>query len=127
MAKKDIFQKDHLIDSHDEGIKLHLREKKPRGMQKSETANTLLMVHGQSTPAPVAFDLPLPGYSWMDFAADRGFHVYALCIRGYGPPRGPRKYSEAPQASPLPCGESPRCATSTPPCDSSASKTPSTS
>ena len=89
MPKKDIFQKDHLIDSHDEGIKLHLREKKPHGMQKSETANTLLMVHGQSTPAPVAFDLPLPGYSWMDFAADRGFHVYALCIRGYGPSTRP--------------------------------------
>ncbi|MCE2452839.1 MAG: alpha/beta hydrolase, partial [Nitrospinae bacterium] len=69
MAKPKLFRKDHLIDSHDDGIKLHLREKKPRGMKKSEAANTMLMVHGQSTPAPVAFDLPLPGYSWMDFAA----------------------------------------------------------
>ena len=100
MAKKDIFQKDHLIDSHDEGIKLHLREKKPIGMKKSEAANTLLMVHGQSTPAPVAFDLPLPGYSWMDFAAARGFHVYALCIRGYGPSTRPPEMLKSPEGQP---------------------------
>ena len=28
MAKSKLFRKDHLIDSHDDGIKLHLREKK---------------------------------------------------------------------------------------------------
>ena len=100
MAKKDIFQKDHLIDSHDKGIKLHLREKKPSGMKKSEAADTLLMVHGQSTPAPVAFDLPLPGYSWMDFAAARGFHVYALCIRGYEPSTRPPEMLKSPEGQP---------------------------
>ena len=89
MAEIKILQKEHFIDSHDDGIKLHLREKKPRGMEKTEAAATLLMVHGQSTPSPVAFDLPLPGYSWMDFVASRGFHVYALCIRGYGPSTRP--------------------------------------
>lgn len=79
-----IEKKEHFIDALDPGVRLHLIEKRPRGLRKREAANTLLMVHGQSTPAPVAFDFPLPGYSWMDFAAARGFNVFALSIRGYG-------------------------------------------
>lgn len=100
MARAAIFQKDHVIDAHDAGVRLHLREKKPRGMGKTEAAGTLLMVHGQSTPAPVAFDLPLPDYSWMDFAAGRGFHVYALCIRGYGPSTRPPEMRRSPADQP---------------------------
>ncbi len=100
MARTRIFRKDHLIDSHDEGVKLHLREKKPRGMEKTQTATTLLMVHGQSTPSPVAFDLPLRGYSWMDFVASRGFHVYALSIRGYGPSTRPPEMRTSPANQP---------------------------
>ncbi len=79
-----IEKKDHIIDALDPGIRLHLIEKRPRGLKKREPANTLLMVHGQSTPSPVSFDFPLPGYSWMDYAAARGFNVFALSIRGYG-------------------------------------------
>lgn len=100
MAAAGIVRQDYLIDSHDPGVKLHLREKKPRGMEKAEAAATLLMAHGQSTPSPVAFDLPLPGYSWMDFIAGRGFRVYALCVRGYGPSTRPPEMLRSPGGQP---------------------------
>lgn len=88
MARKTtssrIEKKDHFINALDPGIRLHLLEKRPRGLSKCDPSNTLLMIHGQSTPAPVAFDFPLPGYSWMDHVASRGFNVFALSVRGYG-------------------------------------------
>ncbi|MFC1491485.1 alpha/beta fold hydrolase [Nitrospinota bacterium] len=83
-SSRRIIQKDHFIDSHDPGIRLHLREKRPEGLRRFEEASTLLLLHGQSMPAPHAFDIALPGYSWMDFAAARGFDVFALSVRGYG-------------------------------------------
>ena len=95
-----IVQEDHYIDADAPGIRLHLREKRPAGKKKAESAATLLCVHGQSTPAPIAFDLPLPGYSWMDFAASRGFHVYALSIRGYGLSTRPPEMEESPKDRP---------------------------
>lgn len=79
-----ITQREHFIDALDPGIRLHIREKRPAGMRRFEEASTLLLVHGQSMPAPHTFDIALPGYSWMDYAAARGFDVFALSVRGYG-------------------------------------------
>ncbi len=100
MPPRTIEREDHFIDALDPGIQLHLREKRPRGMRRSEPASTILLVHGQSMPATVAFDLPLPGHSWLDWAASRGFHVFALSVRGYGLSTRPPEFSEPPEGRP---------------------------
>lgn len=96
-GKISLIREEHFVEALDPGIRLHLREKRPRGLRRPEAASTLLFIHGQSTPAPVAFDLPLPGYSWMDFAASRGFDVFGLSIRGYGLSTRPSEMEENPE------------------------------
>ncbi len=44
----------------------------------------VLFVHGAGTPAEVAFDVPMAGYSWMEYLAERGFTTYATDMTGYG-------------------------------------------
>ncbi|HJN42913.1 MAG TPA: alpha/beta hydrolase [Vicinamibacterales bacterium] len=44
----------------------------------------VLFVHGAGTPAEVAFDVPLEGYSWMTYLADAGFDTFAMDTTGYG-------------------------------------------
>ncbi len=44
----------------------------------------VLFVHGAGTPAEVAFDVPVAGYSWMEYLAERGFTTYATDMTGYG-------------------------------------------
>jgi pimeloyl-ACP methyl ester carboxylesterase len=91
-----ILAEDHMIPSLDQGISLHLREKRPRGL-RAEAAGTLLCVHGQSIPGAAAFDFPVPGYSWMDYMAERGFDVFALSLRGYGASTRPREMTVSPR------------------------------
>lgn len=51
---------------------------------RSATGKVLLFVHGAGTPAEVAFDTPIPGYSWMAFLAEAGFDVFSVDLTGYG-------------------------------------------
>ncbi len=44
----------------------------------------VLFVHGAGTPAEVAFDVPVAGYSWMEYLAEHGFTTYATDMTGYG-------------------------------------------
>lgn len=44
----------------------------------------VLFVHGAGTPAEVAFDVPHPGYSWMEHIASAGFDVFSMDTTGYG-------------------------------------------
>ena len=99
-ARKGIERIDHYIDSLDQGITLHLREKRPKGKKKFEDRAMLLMVHGRMAPGPVAYDLPVPGYSWMDDIASRGFDVFALSIRGFGESTWPQEMCESPRGKP---------------------------
>ncbi len=102
MRKKtgSILAEDHMIPALDEGISLHLREKRPRGLHRAGAAGTLLCVHGQSIPGAAAFDFPVPGYSWMDYMAARGFDVFALSLRGYGASTRPREMTVSPRGRP---------------------------
>ncbi len=91
---------DHYIDALDPDVRLHLREKRPRGKEKFEARATLLMVHGRMAPGSVAYDLPVPGYSWMDYVAARGFDVFALSIRGFGESTWPQEMRASPAGKP---------------------------
>ena len=100
VASKGVERIDHYIDSLDPGIRLHLREKRPEGKKKFEDQATLLIVHGRMAPGPVAYDLPVPGYSWMDYIASRGFDVFALSIRGFGESTWPQEMHVSPRGKP---------------------------
>lgn len=44
----------------------------------------VLFIHGAGTPAEVGFDVPVPGFSWMEYLADKGMDVFAMDMTGYG-------------------------------------------
>jgi pimeloyl-ACP methyl ester carboxylesterase len=53
-------------------------------LSKPDTLGVLLFVHGAGTPAEVAFDPSLSGYSWMAYLARAGFDVFSVDMTGYG-------------------------------------------
>jgi pimeloyl-ACP methyl ester carboxylesterase len=50
----------------------------------SDPKGVLLFVHGAGTPAEVAFDTPITGYSWMEYLARAGYDVFSVDMTGYG-------------------------------------------
>src|SRR5262249_33450882 len=44
----------------------------------------VLFVHGATYPSETMFDIDLPGGSWVENVARKGYDVYLLDIRGYG-------------------------------------------
>lgn len=49
----------------------------------------VLFIHGAGTPAEVGFDVPVAGYSWMAYLAERGFDTFSMDMTGYGPSTRP--------------------------------------
>lgn len=74
----------HAIQSDTQGIVLQLVNKRRRDIAFFDGAHTLVMVHGATYSSGSLYDVPLGGYSLMDFLAHQGFDVYALDVRGYG-------------------------------------------
>jgi pimeloyl-ACP methyl ester carboxylesterase len=85
------------IPSDTKGIELYLRNKHPADMHKFPPQRLLLFVHGATYPAETAFDLPLGGFSWMDYIACRGWDVYLVDVRGYGRSTRPPEMSVPPE------------------------------
>ena len=65
---------------------LYVRERVRSGVADSDDleGRVVLFVHGAGTPAEVAFDVPAPGYSWMEYLAERGMDTFAVDMTGYG-------------------------------------------
>ena len=57
------------------------------------------MVHGAVVSSETVFDLDLPGGSWMEYAALRGFDVYSVDIRGFGRSTRPAAMDQPPEAN----------------------------
>src|SRR6202162_955375 len=89
---------DAMIPSGDAGVQLFVRNKHPSGKETS-TDKILLFVHGATYPAETAFDLPIEGVSMMDLIAARGYDVYLVDVRGYGPSTRPAEMSQPPAAN----------------------------
>jgi pimeloyl-ACP methyl ester carboxylesterase len=51
---------------------------------RSIAHRVVLFIHGAGTPAEVAFDVPYPDYSWMEYLAQAGFDAFAMDTTGYG-------------------------------------------
>lgn len=64
-----------------EPVQLFVREKRVAG---AGPRPVVLFIHGGTYPAITDFDLPVGGYSWMNFLAARGFHAFAMDCVGYG-------------------------------------------
>ena len=64
---------------------LYVRERSMAAPQAgSMEGKVVLFVHGAGTPAEVAFDVPVEGFSWMYYLAERGFDTFAMDMTGYG-------------------------------------------
>jgi len=98
--KGKIVQKDYLIDSLDQGIQLSIREKYLEGTGKVPGEKIILFVHGATYSSIPGFDIPVPGYSWMDYVAAKGYVAYCLDIRGYGGSTRPPEMNQPPTANP---------------------------
>jgi len=100
VSTAEIVTKDYLIDSIDAGIQLHMREKFMANVGKVPGEKIVLFVHGATYSSVPGFDIPLPGYSWMDYLAQRGYVAYCLDIRGYGGSTRPPEMDQPPSANP---------------------------
>lgn len=89
-----------MIPAADAGIQLHIRNKRPAGVERFGPERIVLFVHGATYPAETGFDIKLPGGSWMDYAASRGFDTYLIDVRGYGRSTRPASMGQPPNAGP---------------------------
>jgi pimeloyl-ACP methyl ester carboxylesterase len=83
-AEPNMQMEEFMIPAADPGIKLYVRNKHVRGVNRFASEKILLYVHGATYPSETTFDLRLNGLSWMDYIARHGYDVYLLDIRGYG-------------------------------------------
>lgn len=88
-----------MIPALDPGIQLHVRNKRPAGNESFPPERILLMVHGATFPSETGFDIELPGGSWMEYVARRGFDVYFVDVRGYGRSTRPAAMDQPPAAN----------------------------
>lgn len=70
------------IPSLDPGIKLYLRHKYLGTQNSFDAGRVILFLEPFSVPTAKAFDVP--GYSWMDDYAKKGFDTWAMDFRGFG-------------------------------------------
>jgi len=89
-----------MIPAADPGIALHLRNKRPAGVDRFGPERIVLFVHGATYPSETGFDIALPGGSWLEHAASRGFDAYLVDVRGYGRSTRPAAMSAPPNANP---------------------------
>lgn len=70
---------DYRVQTKD-GVGLRARACSP----KAGASQVIIMLHGISAPLVPTFDLPIPGYSFIEEVAGRGYHVVAFDHRNYG-------------------------------------------
>ena len=85
---------DFMIPAADPGYMIHVRNKRPADLTTFTPGNTILFVHGATTPPEAGFDLKLDGLSWMEWMARQGNDVYFVSVRGYGNSTRPREMDE---------------------------------
>lgn len=95
-----VVKEEFLVQGRDQGVKLFVREKHLANLPKISRDNVVLFVHGLPSPASVIFDLAVPGYSWLDYVAERGFDAFTLDVRGFGRSTRPPEMKEPPDQNP---------------------------
>lgn len=83
MAPQQVAMEEFMVPTTG-GLKVYVRSKHLAGKSDYDPDKVMLFVHGATYPAETAYDIDLPGGSWMDVAASRGFDTYMVDVRGYG-------------------------------------------
>lgn len=78
--------------------RLYLREKVPANKQNFGAADVVLFLEPFGVPSAEAFDVP--GFSWMEDLASKGFSTWALDIRGFGESTRPAAMEKPPLENP---------------------------
>lgn len=99
-AVPEVVTETFMIPAADEGLRLHVRNKRPAGVERFAANRIVLFVHGATYPAETGFDIDLPGGSWADLVARRGFDVYLVDVRGYGRSTRPPAMAQPATANP---------------------------
>lgn len=100
LEKGQITTEAFMVGTTDPGIKLNIRNKRPTGKERFTDDRIVLFVHGATYPSATGFDIDLPGGSWMDYTAHRGFDTYFVDVRGYGGSTRPASMSQPPANNP---------------------------
>lgn len=97
----DIISETHLVPAQDDpAIRLFVRNKRAAGSAPQGGERTVLFVHGATYPSESAFDIDLPGGSWLDILAARGFDAWMMDVRGYGGSSRPAAMGAPPAQNP---------------------------
>ena len=91
---------DFLVPATTPGYQIHIRNKRPASLVTFQPGNTILFVHGATTPPEAGFDLKLDGISWMEWMAQQGNDVYFVSVRGYGRSTRPPEMDQPAQNNP---------------------------
>jgi len=89
-----------MIPATDPGIQLHVRNKRLEGRDTFPPERVVLFVHGATYPSETMFDINLPGGSWVENVARKGYDVYFVDIRGYGRSTRPAAMDAPPAENP---------------------------
>jgi hypothetical protein len=80
-----ILSETFMIAAADPGIQLHVRNKRLEGRDSFPGERGVLFVHGATYPSETVFDIDLPGGSWADHVARKGYDVYLVDARSTRP------------------------------------------
>jgi pimeloyl-ACP methyl ester carboxylesterase len=83
-AEPKLVTETFFLDGAEPGIKIHVRNKHVAIKKTFGSDRIVLFVHGATYPSETGFDIPLPGGSWLEYVAKRGFDAYFVDVRGYG-------------------------------------------
>ena len=89
-----------MIPAADPGIQLHVRNKRLEGRDSFPAERVVLFVHGATYPSETGFDIDLPGGSWVENVARKGYDVYFVDVRGYGRSTRPAAMDAPPAENP---------------------------
>jgi pimeloyl-ACP methyl ester carboxylesterase len=80
----EIVFEEYRIPSNTAGVDLYLRNKRSNSLTARLPERTIVMVHGATFSSGSLYDVPLGGFSFLDYLAAEGFDVFAVDVRGYG-------------------------------------------
>src|SRR6516164_6398992 len=89
-----------MIPAVDPGIQLHVRNKRLEGRDSFPGERVVLFVHGATYPSETVFDIDLPGGSWAEHVARKGYDIYLVDVRGYGRSTRPAAMDAPPAENP---------------------------
>lgn len=84
----------------DHHLFVHHRPARAQAREPGRSYTPIIFLHGATFSGSAIYDVPLPGGSWMEFAAARGYDTFAMDVRGYGKSSGPAALQQAAFHSP---------------------------